>query len=297
MSMGHQFISYCLQFFYDFLDLFFRIRNHARRKLGKKKRYSNSRYKSDSQETFYESAVSNINSNTSTFRRFRRLYDYREILEHVNYSLGRRYLDVINRNEIEIWNSLTEFKKNDSLGKPRRYIFKQIGLMSPTTLRYIAVATDLRREFDFSKIKTIVEIGGGYGGQVSILNSLHMFKEYFIFDLPNVQKLIKNYVSAIGVKGIFFSEIGNQIDRTYDLVISNYAFSELPRALQDEYLEKVIRKSQRGFMLMNSGKKNETGRSDGKISIKELQKLIPNLRELPEQPLTSPDNYLLVWES
>jgi hypothetical protein len=32
----------------------------------------------------------------------------------------------------------------------------------------------------------------------------------------------------------------------YDLVISNYAFSEITRGLQDDYIDKVTRKSLRG---------------------------------------------------
>jgi putative sugar O-methyltransferase len=214
----------------------------------------------------------------------------------VNYSLGRKYLAVVNENEKQIWKSLPDFKQNDRLGKPRTFSFENIGRISPTTLRYVAVATDIRREFGFSKIDKIVEIGGGYGGQVSILNFLGVFEEYFIFDLPEVQKLIQRYVSSTGVKRIKFPDLSDSNLQEYDLVISNYAFSELPRKIQDEYLEKVILRSRRGFMLMNSGKENQTGRSTGKISVEELHKLIPNLRELPEVPLTSPDNYLLVWQ-
>jgi putative sugar O-methyltransferase len=183
------------------------------------------------------------------------------------------------------------------LGKPRTFYFEEIGRISPTTLRYIAVATDIRREFGNSNLKRIVEIGGGYGGQAAILRRLNMWEEYFIFDLPEVQVLIQRYLSFIGIGMIDFPKISTLDSYEYDLVISNYAFSELPRKIQDIYLEKVILKARRGFMLMNSGKNNVTGRSDGKISVEELQRIIPNLRELPEIPLTSPDNYLLVWQN
>jgi hypothetical protein len=49
-------------------------------------------------------------------------------------------------------------------------------------------------------------------------------------------------------------------------------------------------------MLMNSGFGNSTGRSDGKISVEELRKYIPNLVVSEEFPKTSPDNYLVTWK-
>jgi putative sugar O-methyltransferase len=286
-----------LQFIHKCIDLTFRIRNYVRRKLWKKTLFSHSGDESDSQATFYQNAVSSINSNPKVYERFRQLYDYREILEHVDYSLGRKYLDVINQNEKQIWESLSEFRKNDLIGKPRTFSFEGVGRISPTTLRYVAVATDIRRVFGKSKINRIAEIGGGYGGQASILNCLGMYEKYFIFDLLEVQKLIQRYHSSVGAALVEFPLVDNVSYKEYDLVISNYAFSELPRRIQDEYLDKVILKSRRGFMLMNSGKGNITGRSEGKITLEELQALIPNLQELPEIPLTSPDNYLLIWQN
>ncbi len=288
---------YSIQYFQKCVDFVFRTRNYSRRKLKKKTLFSSSNQESDSQATFYQNSVLTINANSREMRRFRRVYDYREILEHVDYSLGREYIEHANLNDPQVWSSLNEFKRNDLLGKPRTFYFEEIGRISPTTLRYIAVATDIRREFGNSKLTRIVEIGGGYGGQAAILRRLNMWDEYSIFDLPEVQDLIQRYLSFIGVGMINLPRINTVNSFEYDLVISNYAFSELPRKMQDEYLEKVILKARRGFMLMNSGKSNATGRSYGKISAEELHRIIPNLRELPEVPLTSPDNYLLVWQN
>ena len=283
--MIRQNVMYSIQFFQKCVDFVFRSRNYSRRKLKKKTLFPSSNQESDSQATFYQNAVSTINANSRAMRRFRRVYDYREILEHVDYSLGREYIEHANLNDPQIWSSLNEFKRNDLLGKPRTFYFEEIGRISPTTLRYIAVATDIRREFGNSKLTRIVEIGGGYGGQAAILRRLDMWEEYFIFDLPEVQDLIQRYLSFIGIGMVDFPKISTPNSYEYDLVISNYAFSELPRKIQDDYLDKVILKARRGFMLMNSGKSNATGRSDGKISVEELQRIIPNLRELPEIPL------------
>ena len=37
----------------------------------------------------------------------------------------------------------------------------------------------------------------------------------------------------------------------YDLVISNYAFTELPREIQTVYYEKIISKSAKGYITYN----------------------------------------------
>lgn len=288
-----------LNFIYTTIDLPFRIRNfylRARRNLSL---FTQDDTRSDSQSAFYERAVNNIISKKAQLRRFRRIYNYREILEHLDYKDGKKYLSEIKNKNSQILNQVNKFSVNDTFGKPRKFFYPEIGKLSPTTLRYIFVATDLYSKFNMNRIKKIVEIGAGYGGQISILNSLDLNtqNEYFIFDLPDVQILIKKYLSNMKLSSIRFLDIKefNKID--YDLVISNYAFSELPISLQETYLEKVLMCSKNGYLIMNSGAGNKTGRSAGKLSIEYLKERIPYLEVHPESPLTGPDNYLLIWRN
>jgi hypothetical protein len=81
----------------------------------------------------------------------------------------------------------------------------------------------------------------------------------------------------------------------WDLVISNYAFSELPSDLQKIYVEKVLSKSDRGYLVMNSGMTNYSGRSGGKLTLEELRILLPEFQVFKEIPNTGPDNYVIVW--
>jgi hypothetical protein len=50
-----------------------------------------------------------------------------------------------------------------------------------------------------------------------------------------------------------------------------------------------------GFMIMNSGLTNKTGRSTGKLTITEIREFLPNLKIVEEIPLTGPDNYVILW--
>ena len=77
-------------------------------------------------------------------------------------------------------------------------------------------------------------------------------------------------------------------------MISNYAFSELPAVVQRMYVEKVLKKASRGYMTMNSGMPDSLY-SDGRMTLEEIQSIIPTTRILEEKPHSFRGNYLLVW--
>jgi hypothetical protein len=284
------------QLVWEVVDFPHRLRNYFRRRISKMSLFSLETLESDSEVTFYESAVEKIIRDQKSFQRFRRIYDYREILEHVNFKQGRIYYNSIQNDKS--WNQdyLQAVKTNDSIGNPRKFSYPLIGRISPTTLRYCFTALDIQEKLGKRYFSGIAEIGGGYGGQAMVLNRMNSFRDYYVYDLPNVQELIKIYTLQLGCDKINFPKLNDVKEKHYDLVISNYAFSELPRALQIEYLEKVIVKAKSGYMLMNSGRTNVTGRSAGKLSLEEIRSYIPNLIIADENPKTSPDNYLIFWK-
>ena len=293
----YNFLMLFLDSFYKVIDFPLRLRNLTTRNIRHISVFSQDKIRSDSQVAFYERAISKFLSKKSKLRRFRRAYDYREILEHLDYEDGKKYLDLINKTKKYSVDEINQFKLNDIFGSPRKFHYPNLGYISPTTLRYIHVATDIHSRFKMSQIKRIVEIGAGYGGQISILNSMDVkrINEYFIFDLPNVQTLIRQYLSHIRLMEVNYLNIEVFRKREFDLVISNYAFSELPLELQKKYLEKVLMSSKNGYLLMNSGAHNTTGRSEGKLTIDYLKSRISQIEVYPENPLTGPDNYLIVW--
>ncbi len=254
---------------------------------------------SDSQKSKYQETIDEILNDSRMFQNFRRNLRYREILEHVDFRLGKKYLNQIkirsNRMKIDLnWNRI---KINDSIGNPILFKYPESGRISPTTLRYTSVALEIQEIFG-TNMKSIAEIGAGYGGQLRILDELFNLESYDCFDLPEVQKLIERYVERIPTRmRISFPQLDVSSEKNWDLVISNYAFSELPHSLQEQYINKVLLKSKCGFMIMNSGLSNKTGRSLGKYSAFELLKIIPNSQIHEETPLTGPDNYILIWEN
>ena len=82
---------------------------------------------------------------------------------------------------------------------------------------------------------------------------------------------------------------------TYDLVISNYAFSELPLAIQTKYVERVVSHSHAGYITVNSGRGGQFEDRGVKLSADVLKEKIPGAFLVAEEPSTSPFNAVLVW--
>jgi hypothetical protein len=144
------------------------------------------------------------------------------------------------------------FQLNDTIGEPYLEAVPGLSDMSIYTLRYIKIAYDLRRLFGSLDDLDIIEIGGGYGGQCAILSRLFKWSSYTIIDLPEVSQLQRRYLGTLGVENVTFVTLEElNAEQRYDLVISNYAYSELSAELRAFYLDRVLAKSTHGYMLWN----------------------------------------------
>ena len=79
---------------------------------------------------------------------------------------------------------------------------------------------------------------------------------------------------------------------SWDFCISNYAFSELPKATQEIYINKILNKTKKGFMLMNSGVSGEFDNIQN-YSQKELLNRLRNSHIQKEIQYSYVKNYLL----
>ena len=166
-----------------------------------------------------------------------------------------------------------------------------------TRLNLRIAGTRSSQPFDMKSIETVGEIGCGFGGQFIAITRKFEVKEYHFYDLGTVQQIIKFYISHFSFNSkIVFPDIHAVTPKSFDLVISNYAFSELPKLVQMDYINKILLNSRRGYMIMNSGDSNLTARSGGKMSLSEIQALLPWTKILREIPLTGPDNYVIYWD-
>ena len=233
--------------------------------------------------------------NDVVFNNFKNNNVYMEILEHVSFEDGLKYIKEIKLNKSSLFNNICKFKTNDSIGNPVKYKFEEpYGEMSPTTIRYIKILYDLCENFENLDNKNIVEIGAGYGGQCKIISDIFNYKTYTIFDLKEVSLLIGKYLNKMNVNH-YIADFNNIKDTNYDLCISNYAFTECSKDIQNIYIDKVIKTSKHGYMIcnfishifnLNSYSKNEL--------ISELGKY-HTLKVIEEKPITYNNNITIMW--
>jgi putative sugar O-methyltransferase len=233
-------------------------------------------------------------TDTHIFNKFRRSHVLIEALDHVSLEDAKKYLIEIEK----MSNFRPEFKEAlrqlDSLGKPIKFWMRPHGLYSSTSIRYLKVYLDLNLLFGNLDSFRIVEIGVGFGGQAQIISSLSNPSTYTLLDLPPVLELSKKIldINSIGTK-FDYLDGRNPVEIDSDLVISNYAFSELNKVTQNLYLERVLLNAKRGYVTWN----NLSEKQLGGISLAELIREIPNSQILPEVPLTHPGNCIVWWKN
>jgi len=225
------------------------------------------------------------------FAGFRSNPAYNAILEHVGQEQGREYLRILSA-DADLVQAMPRLRRNDDFGGPATYEYPGVGSMSPTTLRYIKVLADLKALFASLDGLEICEIGVGYGGQCRIINACFKPASYCLVDIAPALALARRFLDRFDLPpALSYRTMDELTARDHDLVISNYAFTELPRQIQDEYLEKVVLRSSRGYITYNE----ITPAEFNSYKAEELLRIIPGARSIEERPLTHPLNRIIVW--
>jgi putative sugar O-methyltransferase len=248
----------------------------------------------DSQVTGnYPSFAYLASKNPEDFKRFRANENLIQALDHVSIKYGKMYIDSIKKSPNFQLEMLKTIRQLDSIGEPFKYYFKGFGLFSPTYLRYLSVYLNLTEMFGDLSGMVISEIGVGFGGQSSIILKQSQKVTYNFYDLPQVLNLTKKFLDTSGIKENIQFMDGRHPEKTEsDLLISNYAFSELARELQLAYIRDVLLNSKSGYITWN----NLSSKKLGGLSVGEIIRLIPNSDVLAEYPLTSQQNTLIYWK-
>lgn len=241
----------------------------------------------------YISACEDAVNNENIFNNFKRISYYQEILEHVTVEQGLDYFNYIKEKHPYLLENLNKFCDMDLVGNPNILIKINDKLISPTTLRYVKVLGDLIKKFkDLSSMK-IIEIGAGYGGQAKVILDKFNVQNYYCVDLPAVCDLISKYLQKNNYVINAISDLKDIKHNTWDLCISNYAFSELPKNLQDDYIENVFNKSSHGYITMNFISHLFGIDSYSLDEIKE--KLKKDIKIEQEEPYTFTKNCVIYW--
>ena len=197
----------------------------------------------------YLNVCTNAAYSDEFFKNFKNHPAYRHVLEHVSEDEGQKYLDEI---KIDYTDKLSEIKENDLLGNPVTFTYDKVGTISSTTLRYLKNTSDIITKFGNS-FDSIVEIGGGYGGLCKVMSSFIKFEQYLLLDLEECNLLSRKYLSNFDLPTLSHrSEEIDEIEDNFDLLISNYAFSECHKHVQLDYIERFIKRSKNFYIMHNN---------------------------------------------
>lgn len=248
---------------------------------------------SDSKHLGYTESVKNAVESEAFLETFRADPNYQKVLEHVSIGLGQKYLDEIKSEyNSEPGALFAKLSNLSELGSPPVHNYIGVGNVSPTIIRYVKVGYEINKLFGDISTWKVGEIGVGFGGQAAVLDKLLDVSDYVAFDLPPVLSLFELFLKKTGSR-ITHKLIDGRNPKPFkvDLVISNYAFSELSRSLQDDYLDNVILKANSGYMIWN----NLSSKYLDGYSLKELIRKIPGSRVIKEVPRSARANRLIVW--
>ena len=232
----------------------------------------------------------------SVFNNFRNNDIYINVLEHVSFEDAKKCIKEIKNKKLSLLQYLDKFKENDTVGNPNKYSFeKPFDVMAPTTIRYIKILHDLYELFGDLNDKNIVEIGAGCGGQCKVISDAFKFNKYNLVDLKEVNLLIYKYLKTFNIDNFEVIDFDKLYDIKSDLVISNYAFSECSKEIQDIYLDKLLKNAKHGYMICNFISQRFNLRSYDKNELISKLNKYHKINVIEEVPITFANNILITW--
>ena len=197
-------------------------------------------------------ACSALVSGAWTTRNFRNTHAVRQVVETLGPVDGKHFAEWIKAHAPEY---LTDrnVAAVDTWGDPIRWPGCLLGTpraFSPTTLRYLAHALWLKQKGYVKEGGTIIEIGVGYGG-LAAMNALVSKATTIMVDLDPVTKTAMQCMKDLGL-GEYATTDYRKATEGKACFVSNYAFTELSRELQDAYASEWIQNTECGVILSNA---------------------------------------------
>lgn len=127
---------------------------------------------------------------------------------------------------------LASLLRIDELLPPAEQLVIDGNRVSPGLAKYILRAVELDKLFSLNGL-CVVEIGGGWGGLAAVIHTMFSPARYTIYDLPDVVEGQRRTLHRLGFSDIQFGT--NWDEQRGDLLISDWAFSELTQDAQEQY--------------------------------------------------------------
>jgi len=202
------------------------------------------------------------------------------------------FIDYVVRNNPELIPYFPAFRTSDDLGGPILCTLEPHGKFSCATTRYVYHLAMMKNLFATLDGMRIVEIGPGYGGECKIIHDVFRPASYTLVDLPAPLMLAMTFLENFGLDEIQYLTMEELADTAeYDLVISQYAFTECRKEVEQIYLDKILKNARCGYLLCN-WMTADVGFQQ--LSKEELLSSIPGSRDLPHFPAQE-GSFTMAW--
>ena len=141
--------------------------------------------------------------------------------------------------------------RNDAVGGAPRPVTHEGVTLAAATWRYAFRAAELDLLFGPLSGLRIVEIGGGYGGLAAAVCAMASPAQYTIVDAPEPCRLQESYLDAVGVSGVETCSSLSGTPLAFDLVVSDFALSELSDDYRTVYGRALLRQARGGAFCWN----------------------------------------------
>lgn len=169
----------------------------------------------------------------------------------------------------------------------------QLSQITPTT------TTKSPQSLIHSKsLNNIIEIGAGYGGLCHMISRVIDYKTYTILEIPELARLSEYYLKQVKLPAhlnatpnsnakILINPEKHQNNVLYDLCISEFGLCEFDDATLQFYINTVLRKSRRAYLVMNIWDDAKKRKFMNKLML-----FYKSVEEIAESPRTKWNNYI-----
>lgn len=237
-------------------------------------------------------------ADSATFDNFKRNPVYNIFYENTTVEQAEQLLAFIKERAPEFLEKavIEKVSNLDQVGGAQVHTFEAVGSLSPSTVHYLKIAADLKKQFSDQKDLRIIEIGGGSGGLCKVMHDLFAISHYTIVDLPETLELIKKHLDVLGIKNVEYLTPDQLKTQSCDLLVSIYSFTESNVALQNRYIKKLFPFAKHGYFTCDFFPNHFLVKPLRKERLLEkIQHLHKDCLKLPEEPETGKDNFRLIW--
>ena len=173
---------------------------------------------------------------------------------------GGKYFNYIVENNVDLLkNNYNSIIETDKIGNPFLFNFNHNNFSLVCSDSVVCGIFPLQKLLEYMNVDkldnnlNIIEIGCGFGVQTKMFNDIYGFKSYTNVDLKSMLDVQKIFLDYFNINNVIYDDPENMetlaVKDEYDLLISDFAYTELSPEFKLFYFNKIIKKCKMGIIL------------------------------------------------